>query len=57
MRLKEYKRCLPKQESVSFNENEMLLYLNFFNGDFDIFRSSLKLLMKLRHFHLGEHFI
>ncbi|KAL7633213.1 UNVERIFIED_CONTAM: hypothetical protein RMT77_016583 [Armadillidium vulgare] len=40
MRLKEYKRCLPKQESVSFNENEMLLYLNFINGDFDIFRSS-----------------
>ncbi|RXG52955.1 hypothetical protein Avbf_14953 [Armadillidium vulgare] len=31
MRLKEYKRCLPKQESVSFNENEMLLYLNFIN--------------------------
>ncbi|KAL7631197.1 UNVERIFIED_CONTAM: hypothetical protein RMT77_018501 [Armadillidium vulgare] len=38
MRLREYKRCLQKQESVSFNENEMLLYLDYCNGDFDIFR-------------------
>ncbi|KAL7633187.1 UNVERIFIED_CONTAM: hypothetical protein RMT77_016557 [Armadillidium vulgare] len=38
MRLKGYNRCLQKQESVSFNKNEMLLYLDFFNGDFDIFR-------------------
>ncbi|RXG52583.1 hypothetical protein Avbf_18924 [Armadillidium vulgare] len=40
MRLTDYKRCSPKQESVSFNENEMLLYLKFFNCNFDILRPS-----------------
>ncbi|KAL7633186.1 UNVERIFIED_CONTAM: hypothetical protein RMT77_016556 [Armadillidium vulgare] len=39
MRLKGYNRYLQKQESVSFNANEMLLYLDF-NGGFDIFRPS-----------------
>ncbi|KAL7631071.1 UNVERIFIED_CONTAM: hypothetical protein RMT77_018629 [Armadillidium vulgare] len=39
MRLRDYQRCLPKEESVSFNANEMLLYLDF-NGGFDIFRPS-----------------
>ncbi|KAL7633214.1 UNVERIFIED_CONTAM: hypothetical protein RMT77_016584 [Armadillidium vulgare] len=34
MRLKDYKRCDQNHQSASFNENEMLLYLNKYNGGF-----------------------
>ncbi|RXG58990.1 hypothetical protein Avbf_17555 [Armadillidium vulgare] len=54
MRLKGYNRYLQKQESVSFNANEMLLYLDFFNGDFDIFRPNISFEWYFGHLHLGE---
>ncbi|RXG52956.1 hypothetical protein Avbf_14954 [Armadillidium vulgare] len=38
MRLKDYKRCDQNHQSASFNENEMLLYLNKCHGGFFMVR-------------------
>ncbi|KAL7631772.1 UNVERIFIED_CONTAM: hypothetical protein RMT77_017926 [Armadillidium vulgare] len=40
MRLMDYKRCFQRQESVSFHESEMVLYFDYWHGDFDILRTS-----------------